>query len=83
MISVNEKINRHFFCRYVFTILFFDSLADSGFDVTQEENVFTSPECVLCEEVIHEVEKKVQNDKSRVSGSFQSFRYDFHVIVEF
>lgn len=50
----------------------FDLFTDSGFDVTQE-NIFTSPECVLCEQVIHEVEKKVQNDKSRVSGFIFGF----------
>lgn len=44
-----------------------DLFTDSGFDVTKD-NVFITPECVLCEEVISEVKNKVKNDESRVSN---------------
>lgn len=63
--------------KFKFKSLLLDSFTDSGFDVTK----FESPECLLCEEVIHEVEKKVKNDKSKVSNWVMSFPLEQNDII--
>lgn len=40
--------------------------------ILSTDDDFTSPECVLCEQLVKEVEKKVKNDKSRVCFIIQN-----------
>lgn len=73
-IALNGEIMMHFSASET------NEIEDSTFNGKETDIEVSTPECLLCEQLIKEVEKKATNDKSRVSYSnFLSYPYISHI----